>query len=76
MTNPDAAFIKLCGCSWNTTEPTGLRLKALLTPMSRISAVFIRMTGQKYSVSGNDSVDSIIGVWVSVKCFLLCVLFP
>lgn len=30
------------------------QLKALLAPMSTISAVLMRMAGQKYSVSGND----------------------
>lgn len=33
MTNPGGTSIQLWFCSWNTAEPTGLSLKALLTPL-------------------------------------------
>lgn len=46
MTNPGGTSIQLWLFSWNTAEPTGLSLKALLT---------LRLAGQRYSESGNDS---------------------
>lgn len=33
MTNPGGTSIQLWFCSWNTAEPTGLSVKALLTPL-------------------------------------------